>query len=196
MSLNREPADRLTLREVNDELERLASTAADMARVVAIATYYAQGLRRLNHEDLLQEAFAKLLAGERVWPQGLPARAVLQRVHHSIASNHRTKADYLLAEDAGRGDSEEAAFAGDVTAQMRRTAPGPERAVEAGAELDALAEAVRGDEEVELLVEAWGDGLRGRDAMRELGWDAKTHDAARKRLIRRLNGLATNRRLQ
>jgi hypothetical protein len=67
----------------------------------------------------------------------------------------------------------------------------PERELEGLSELQYVQSLVHGDEDLELLVEAWAEGLRGQDVLEELGWDGKTHDAARKRLQRRLNGRAT-----
>ena len=53
---------------------------------------------------------------------------------------------------------------------------------------------VAGDEDLEMLVMAWADGLRGEVAAQELGWDKKRYEAARKRLERRLKALAPDRR--
>ncbi len=58
----------------------------------------------------------------------------------------------------------------------------------------AVYAAVAGDEDLELLVMVWADGQRGEEAAKELDWDKKKYEAARKRLTRRLDALDSDRR--
>jgi len=67
----------------------------------------------------------------------------------------------------------------------------PARIVEHRELLAAVDDLVKDDEQLQYLVMAWADGSRGGEACEVLGWDTKTHDAARKRLTRRLGSLAT-----
>lgn len=53
---------------------------AKVARLYAPKTPY-------GHEDLLQEAFHRVLAGDRTWPRGVPALLLLAGVIRSIACN-------------------------------------------------------------------------------------------------------------
>lgn len=55
--------------------------------------------------------------------------------------------------------------------------------------LERLARAVEDDEDAHLLLLAWAEGFRGREAATELGWDDKRHDAARKRLNRKIDAM-------
>ena len=58
---------RLDFQEVQDCLARLGD--ADLRRAERIADFLARGLSGLKGEDLLQEAYVKLLSGERRFPR-------------------------------------------------------------------------------------------------------------------------------
>lgn len=183
----------LTLAEVRQEVDRILRDPADVARLRKISFVHSSGVRLLDSQDLLQEAVTQLLSGERRWPRGVHAIQVLAMVMRSVASNARTKRDYRLADDMiPRSDSDQRADSAlDQLGWQSANVITPERELEGVSELQHVQSLVRGDEDLELLVEAWAEGLRGQDAMEELGWDEQTHDAARKRLQRRLNGRAT-----
>lgn len=73
-----------------------------MPRALALARFYARGLRHLTPEDLLHEAFTQLRTGQRSWPRGVTPLRAFGKAMHSTASNARKKADYFLAEDLSR----------------------------------------------------------------------------------------------
>ncbi len=66
--------------------------------------------------------------------------------------------------------------------------------VDTAESISAVYAAVAGDEEMEMLVMVWADGLRGDAAAKELEWDKNKYEATRKRLTRRLNALDSDRR--
>lgn len=173
---------RLTPAEVAASLQALSADADEIARALALARFHSRGLRHLGPEDLLQEAFTKLYTGERSWPRGLPALQVLGKAMHSISSNERRKADYMLADDLERAYP----MSEPRPVDAARAEADPARVAEAESELDRLRHALWDDPDAQLLLEMWADGLRGKRAMRELGWSALRHDATRKRLLRRL----------
>ncbi len=70
----------------------------------------------------------------------------------------------------------------------------PENEVSGKQQIAALYASLGGDEDLELLVCEWADGMRGTEARDELGWDEKKYDAVRKRLLRRLAALDPDRR--
>jgi len=191
MAQSRGSAGRLAPAEVKAELEQLTATAGLVVAAHRMARIYVSGLRHLDADDLLREAMTKLLAGERKWPRGYHAMAVLQEVMHSIASNERKKHDYELLEPATAEDGQQEA---DVFANKGTSTSDPAVIAEGQNELEAITQAVAGDEDAELLVEALADGLKRDAAIKELGWDPNKYDAVRKRLVRRLDTLATNRR--
>lgn len=171
------------------ELEQLSACAEQSVRALALARFYARGLRHLTAEDLLHEAFTQLRTGQRSWPRGLSPLRAFGKAMQSIASNARKKADYMLA-----GDLNPNADFRDPESHSPLEVPNPEadpaRIAEAESELSRARQAVRGDNDMERLLETWADGLRGQPAMRELGWDAHRYNAVRKRLLRRLASVA------
>jgi len=181
--------DRLTLAEVSVELEQLSVSAEQSMRAVALAGFYARGLRHLTPEDLLHEAFTQLRTGQRSWPRGLTPLRAFGKAMHSIASNARKKADYLLAEDLSPNpDSRDS----ENSLEVPEAEADPARIVEAQSELELARQAACGDRDMEMLLETWADGVRGQPAMQELGWDANRYNAVRKRLLRRLAAVADN----
>jgi DNA-directed RNA polymerase specialized sigma24 family protein len=188
-----EPPKLLQRAEVDSALVGLIQDSGEMARAKKLAKVFSYGLPAMDAEDLLQKAFTLLLAGRRSWPRVLSTLQVLRGVMHSIASNTRKQEDYLLAEDLGAPSNEEygTEFA-PLTEGMCPEAD-PARTVAAESELLAVRDAVSGDEDLELFVEALAEGLTGTGIATELGWDGKKYDAARKRLSRRLAALKANR---
>ena len=57
--------------------------------------------------------------------------------------------------------------------------------------LISIEQAVKGDNEAELVLMAWSMGYSGSEARTETGLDAKQFDAARQRLMRKLKPVAT-----
>jgi DNA-directed RNA polymerase specialized sigma24 family protein len=178
----------LTRGEVSAQFDSLSGP--DWRRALKFARVVGCGLVGLDAEDLLQEAVVRLLAGERTWPQGVAALAVISNAMRSIASNWRKRTRTgpideslpVAGLDAGR-DPEEGPVAIPVNSIT------PERLVSGEQQLALIERAVADDDEVGLLVTAWAEGLRGDEAIIALGWNVKTHEAARKRTIRRLDKL-------
>jgi DNA-directed RNA polymerase specialized sigma24 family protein len=188
-----EPPKHLQRAEVDAALDRLVQDSGEMARVRKLARVIAHGLSAMDAEDLLQKAMMLLLAERRKWPRGLSTWGMLKGVMRSIAYRSRRKPDYLLAEDLGAPSDEDSEVESSQLAEGVSLEADPARAAQGESELLAVQGAVKGDEELELLVEALADGLTGMSIATELGWDAKKYDAARKRLSRRLAALKTDR---
>lgn len=184
--------DRLTPAEVEAELRRLCG-GADYARAKSLARARAAGITDWTAEDLLHEAMVKLLCGERRWPRGVHPLVVLKTAMHSIASNTRKRAnkgpiDRRVAVETTSGENDEQQ---GLVAVADTT---PVDVANAKSELEAIQNLVAGDDEAELVAMAWADGLRGKEAADALGFDMKTYEAARKRLIRKLEPAAAARR--
>lgn len=188
-----EPPKHLQRAEVDAALVRLVQDAGEMARVRKLARVIAHGLPAMDADDLLGKAMMLLLAGTRKWPRGLPALVTLKGVMRSVAYRTRRKLDYLLAEDLGTPSDDDSEIESSPLAEGVSPESDPARAVEAESELAAVQNAVKGDEELELLAEALAEGLTGMGIAKELGWDRKDYDAARKRLSRRLAAIKTDR---
>lgn len=184
------PGERRALSKAEVKAALDAFDAGDWAKAEVIARARCAGLTGWTHEDLLNEALVGLLGGTRVWPEGVHPLVVLANVMRSIASNERehTQASPVDAtvevDTLGEGSA----------AGLARTSVTPERQLSGKEQLVAVYASVAGDQELELLVMVWADGLRGEEARETLGWDSKTYDAARNRLLRRLKKVDPERR--
>jgi DNA-directed RNA polymerase specialized sigma24 family protein len=188
-----EPPEHLQRAEVDAALVRLVRDSGAMARARKLARVIAHGLSAMDADDLLQKAMLLLVAEKRKWPRALSTLGMLKGVMRSVAYRTRRKLDYLLAEDLGGPSNDDSD--GESSPVAEGVSPGmdPALAVQGESELDAVQNAVKGDEELEFLVEALAEGLTGMGIAKELGWDGKKYDAARKRLSRRLATLKTDR---
>lgn len=182
----------LTTAEVNAALA--AFKPADWVRAETIARAMCGGLTGWTPDDLLQEAMTKFLGGERTWPADVHPLVVLKTAMHSIVSNARKHNDASPVDETVVLDPI-AELDCEVTPQAHgRETVTPEDIASGKQQLVAIYATVAGDEELELLVVAWSEGLRGEEARLELGWDSKKYDAARNRLVRRLKALEPDRR--
>lgn len=188
-----EPPKFLQRAEVDAALVLLVRDASQMARTLKLARRLAHGLRAMNAEDLLGKAMMLLLAEKRKWKRELSTHQVLKGVMRSVAYCTRKKLDYLLGDEFDTVASNDPEYEPSVLVDGVSLESNPERVVEGASELAVVQNAVKDDEELELLVEALAEGLSGMEIARELGWDGKKYDAARKRFSRRLAMLKTDR---
>lgn len=196
MSSTLTPDDSLSLSEVDAALRTLSP--ADWERALRMARFRASGLADWTPESLLSEALAKLLSGERVWRRGVSALQTLKNVLHSLASNDRKKhagapIDRFATVDVGAGvDEEEDRVPGVATVDERT----PERIIDGRRQLAAIEKLVEDDEDAQMVLMAWSEGIRGKAAAEDLGFDPKRYDAARQRLLRKLEPIANLRKTQ
>ena len=188
--------DSLSLPEVEVALRALSP--ADWERALRLARFRVGGLADWTGESLLSEALAKLLAGERVWRRGVSALQTLKNVLHSLASNDRKKQtgapiDRFATVDVGVGDAEDEDHVPGVVAIDDRS---PERIVAGRSQLAAIENLVADDEDAQMVLMAWSEGIRGKAAAEDLGFDMKRYDAARKRLERKLETVSNLRNTQ
>ena len=171
-----------------------ALSEANWRRALKLARRFCKAGDAWSPEDLLQEAVARLLGGERGWPTSLDTLGVLLSAMRSIASSwvkakHRSRIDDRIKvalldaapADEADDDGSPLAFAVDSIT--------PEQ-IALGAELFAAVErSIEKDEAASLVCLAWAEGSVGKDAMQQLEMEAKTYDAARNRLLRALDGV-------
>jgi DNA-directed RNA polymerase specialized sigma24 family protein len=91
--------------EVRRALDRLGR--ADIVRLSLLAKNWVRGLPRRSADDLVNEAFERILSGKRPWPSDVDRGSFFNGVMRSISSQWR-KEDYreLLAEDQEGGTGE------------------------------------------------------------------------------------------
>lgn len=190
--------ERLSAEDVDKEIRALLGSPASFAKLRTIAATLATGLSGLTGEDLINEAVVRFYEGRRKWPCGVHPLVVFKSTMHSLASGARKRAD------EGPIDEFVALATVDLKEESTDLRPQvhgvvtltPEDALSGKEQLVAVYAAVTGDEDLELLVMVWADGLRGDEAAKELDWDKKKYEAARKRLTRRLDALDPDRRLK
>lgn len=180
----------LTIAEVDAALRSL--TGPDWARALSLARMAAAGISSLTPDDLLQETLTKLLEGERVWRVGVHALVTLRVAMHGIASNERKKEKngpidrHVTVDEIAMGD-ENANATPSESAVDEIT---PEHTADGRNQLKYLENLVNDDEEAGMVLMAWVEGLKGKEAANALGFEPKQYDAARKRLELRLKPLA------
>lgn len=184
-----EPPDRLSPAEVDAQLR--AFTGADWARLKSLSRFAAAGLPGWTPEDLLTEALTKLHEGDRVWRRGVLPLVTLKVLMRSIASNERKKVkngpiDLNVVLDAEESEEADGNHTPTATASDHIT---PEHVADSRSQYEYMEKLVADDEDCGMLVMLWAEGLRGKEATAELGWDTKRYDAARKRLDARLRPL-------
>jgi hypothetical protein len=178
---------RLTVLQVREALDALSG--ADWERAKILARFRARGLVDTKPEDLLHETVVALMTS-RTWPANVPPLRVLSTAMRSVASNARAhEAASPIRNDLDLEDLERMNAAAKRELGLDGRVPSPEDELSAKQHLEKIYEAVSQDEEVELLLILWTDGVRGKAAQKELGWDDKTFDRVRNRLTRVLKNL-------
>lgn len=191
-----EAYERLPAEDVDKEIRALLGSPASFAKLRTIAAVLAAGLSGLAGDDLINEAVVRFYEGRRKWPRGVHPLVVFKTAMRSLASDARKRAaegplDESVALATAEVEEESTLFRPRVHGVSALT---PEDDLSGKEQLAAVYAAVAGNEDLELLVMVWADGLRGDDAAKELDWDKKKYEAARKRLTRRLDALDPDRR--
>lgn len=159
----------LSIEEVSRLLSRLRQP--DLLRLAALARTWVSGCPRRDAAELLHEALARALSGDRRWPADVPLPAFLSQVMRSIASQwrHEDKREPLaddtdaVAEDHLPASTNEFT---DLTERMREVLQEDGPAL--GIFEHLLAQTSR------------------KDARSHLGIDETGYDTARRRMIRTL----------
>ncbi len=162
----------LTLSEVRGALNRLR--APEIVRLSLLAQHWARGLRRHDQDDMMNEAFDRVLSGRRPWPSDVPLPAFLSGVMRSIASQWR------------REDWREPLLERDE----QDTPDGTEHDLTAGHEFNDLLFRMRqvlaDDPEASGVLNHVLDDTDRAEAQSALSLDATSYDTARRRMVRKL----------
>lgn len=161
--------DILSLEEIGRIFNRLRQP--DLLRMAALARVWVRGLDRRDAADLLNEALARILSGERPWPADVSLPAFLSQVMRSIASQWRH-------EDIREPLGEDGAASREASAPM------------ADVEFTDLVGRMRGALNDDAPARGVFDYIlmhTSRDQARSLlGLDATGYDTSRRRMIRTL----------
>jgi hypothetical protein len=182
-------ANRLPVGEVRRILDEMDGVQWKQAEHLARVT--ARGVVGMEGEDLLLEACTVLLEGKRRYPPGEHPLVVLKTLMRSLASNARKSAwakglnpNVSVEPEPSEDDQEELGTRALADGAIDRVTP--ENEILDKEHLDAVLALHGGDAEEEAVLVAWALGMRGTEAMEMVGLDAKTYDAVRNRLRRKL----------
>jgi DNA-directed RNA polymerase specialized sigma24 family protein len=144
-------------------------TESDLLRLKAIARVHARGLPAdVSWDDLLQEAFARVMSGSRKKPAGISMVAFLSGVMRSLRTQHWRRVQHesqLEPDDA---------------------APDPERVFMAWQEMQSITRLFANDPVALQIVMGLAEGLSPEE-IRKMGGICKTdYDSARRRMRRAL----------
>lgn len=147
----------LSMHDVRAAVDEL--TAVDHVRLAAIDARL-RGGTGLGKRELVQEAVCRALEGRRQCRSDLPFLQFLAGIMHSVASHERERACRILP----AGDAADLARLGTSAIDE-----GPEEILlqkEAAQTVDAIRDALDGDDQAQLVLMGWSDDLRGA-ALRE-----------------------------
>jgi hypothetical protein len=186
------PINKLGLDRGEIEAELTGMSNGNWRRLEFLAQSLSYSGIGLDSDDLMQEAFTKLLEGVRVWPKGVATVVVIENVMRSIASNANKRIkdgpiEFGFEVDPIEVGNEQPSASGATV--LSRTDITPERQVAARTELEAINHLVADNADLLDLVTAWGLGMRGDEAWKSLGWTKDKYEANRKKLSRRLEKL-------
>jgi RNA polymerase sigma-70 factor (ECF subfamily) len=157
----------------------------DFLRLKAIARLYARGLPPdVGWDDLLQEAFTRVIAGSRRKPAGIGMVAFVTGIMRSLRSEHWRRArgeagslETLRIDQSG--DLSKCADLGDPAADL-------ERALLAREQLDAIERSFAGDPVLMGMLQGLAEGLSPKQIQALLKISKTDYESARKRLRRTL----------
>jgi RNA polymerase sigma-70 factor (ECF subfamily) len=176
-------ADNRVLRPTQTALALELISKMDLLRLKAIARLYGRGLPpEVTWDDLLQEAFTRVLVGTRRPPPGVKTVAFLAGVMLSLRSEHRRRARRRSSGRTVRiGDVEE-----PREVELSDPDPGPERLLSVRQELSAIKELFADDALALQIICGLSKGLTAEQIRVGAGISRTDYDSARKRMRRRL----------
>jgi RNA polymerase sigma-70 factor (ECF subfamily) len=155
----------------------------DLLRLKTIARLHARGLPPdVTWEDLLQEAFARVLTGSRRQPEGISMLVFLAGIMRSLSAEHWRRV--LRGSRRWQAAPLDEASDGSQDVEPFDPAPDPERALSALQELAAIDRLFAGDSLALHIIAGLAEGLSA-EQIRIAGGISKTdYDSARRRMRR------------
>src|SRR5882757_10880462 len=134
--------DTRVLRPAETALALRLVSEIDLLRLKTIARLHARGLPPdIGWDDLLQEAFTRVITGQRIQPEGVATVAFLAGIMRSLKAEHLRRVykggRHTLRLDQAVGESRDL--------ELCDPAPGPERSLSARQELNAIKQLFAGD---------------------------------------------------
>lgn len=159
----------LSIEEVSRLLSRLRQ--ADLLRLAALAQIWVSGCPRRDAAELLHEALARALSGDRPWPAEVALPAFLSQVMRSIASQwrHEDQREQLADDTDAVADERGSATVNEFNDLIKR-----------------MHNVLQDDAKALGIFEHLLAQTSRKDARNHLGIDETGYDTARRRMIRTL----------
>ena len=169
-------ADQRILRPAETALALKLITRMDFLRLKAIARLHARGLPAdVCWDDLLQEAFTRVIVGTRRKPAGVGMVAFIAGIMRSLRSEHRRRARGGLGSGAAMSID-----------QLQDPSADLEQSLMAREQLESIAKRFAGDSVVHGMIQCLAEGLSPAQTCSLLKISKVDYDSARKRLRRTL----------
>ncbi len=174
--------DTKQLRPAQTALALRLISEMDFLRLKSVARLYARGLPPdVGWDDLLQEAFTRVLVGTRVKPDGVDMLPFISGILRSLRSDH-------LRRTLGRGTTNAVQIEDAIETGRALTlldpAPGPERSLIAQQELDVIKHLFADDSIALEIINALGEGMTPEQIRAARNISKTDYDSARKRMRR------------
>jgi len=175
--------DNRVLRPAETALALKLVSEIDLLRLKTIARLHARGLPPdIGWDDLLQEAFTRVITGQRIQPEGVATVAFLAGIMRSLKAEHLRRVykggRHTLRLDQAVGESRDL--------ELCDPAPGPERSLSARQELNAIKQLFAGDPVALQIIAGLGKGLSAEQIRAAAGLSKMDYDSARRRMRRSL----------
>ena len=159
-------------------------TEIELLRLKTIARLHARGLPPdVGWDDLLQEAFTRTIVGSRRLPEGVSMVAFLAGVMRSLRAEHWRRVQ------GGSGAHRPVRVDGESESrqiELSDPGPGPERAVMARQELNAIERLFAEDPVALRIIAGLIEGLSAERIRSTAGLSKTEYDSARRRIRRTL----------
>lgn len=169
--------------EIRAAIESL--TAEELLRMRQFAVWRWRALGNnagRDHEDLLQEAVARTVAGDRLWNE----RSVSFTTH--LIGAMRSISSHWAAELAGRSPVEIDAAGGNLIETLPSPTVGPEMELAAKQEIEAIERLLADDAAALRLLDCIRRGMSGPETQQATGYSKTEYETVMKRMRRKLRG--------
>jgi DNA-directed RNA polymerase specialized sigma24 family protein len=175
--------DNKVLRPAETALALKLVSDTDLLRLKTIARLHARGLPPdTGWDDLLQEAFTRVITGQRIQPEGVATVAFLAGILRSLKAEHLRRVykggRHTLRLDQAVGESRDL--------EICDPAPDPGRSLSVRQELTAIKQLFSGDPVALQIIAGLGKGLSAEQIRAAEGISKVDFDSAQRRMRRSL----------
>jgi DNA-directed RNA polymerase specialized sigma24 family protein len=168
-----------SLQEAQDAINGLRT--ADWHRLDRIARFQVFCYPQLSGDDLLQEAFDRVLCGRRNWRRGVPFPVFMYGVLQSIADEWRDDQDLRYEVPTADLRPDDSGESPDIAEMAVSRNTNPERALQVARLLNTVQdEFVQSDADLSFLLGTM-EGRTAKETQAEYGLTPQEYGAARKR---------------